>query len=202
MSGMRVGYIAGVSDNSVAALEQLGIEVSMIDPASLPNANLRGYSAIVIGPRAYETQPALVANNARVLDYARQGGTLVVQYGQYEMQQPGIMPYPITINRPHDRVTNENAPVTILDSAAAVVDFYRRVHQRIDETVELLTFVGAAPARIAAELRTTLVARDDWPEFPTGPLARGERRESLNFVMYDIEQGRFVRIRSARFRRL
>ncbi len=127
VNGMRVGYIAGVSDNSAAALEQLGIDVTMIDPASLPQANLRGYTAIVIGPRAYETQPALVANNRRLLDYARAGGTLVVQYGQYEMQQPGIMPYPITINRPHDRVTDENAPVTILDTAAAVLRAPNRV---------------------------------------------------------------------------
>jgi hypothetical protein len=121
VAGMRVGYIAGVSDNSAAALEQLGIDVTMINSATIANAVLRGYTAIVIGPRAYETQPALVANNARLLDYARAGGTLVVQYGQYEMQQPGIMPYRITINRPHDRVTDENAPVTILDSTAAVL---------------------------------------------------------------------------------
>ena len=121
VSGMRIGYIAGVSDNSAAALEQLGLDVTPIDPASLAQANLRGYTAIVIGPRAYETQPALVANNRRLLDYARAGGTLVVQYGQYEMQQPGIMPFPITINRPHDRVTDENATVTILDSTAAVL---------------------------------------------------------------------------------
>lgn len=127
VSGMRVGYIAGVSDNSAAALEQLGIDVTQIDPATLANANLRGYSAIVIGPRAYETQPALVTNNARVLDYARNGGTLVVQYGQYEMQQPGIMPFPITINRPHDRVTDENAPVTILDSTAAILRAPNRI---------------------------------------------------------------------------
>jgi LmbE family N-acetylglucosaminyl deacetylase len=126
-NGMRVGYIAGVSDNSAAALEQLGIDVTMIDPASLPNANLRGYTAVVIGPRAYETQPALVANNRRLLDYARGGGTLVVQYGQYEMQQPGIMPYPITINRPHDRVTDENAPVTVLDTAAAILRAPNRI---------------------------------------------------------------------------
>ncbi|HWP70730.1 MAG TPA: hypothetical protein VNM36_06510, partial [Gemmatimonadaceae bacterium] len=130
VSGMRVGYIAGVSDNSAAALEQLGIDVTQIDPATLANANLRGYSAIVIGPRAYETQPALVANNARVLDYARNGGTLVVQYGQYEMQQPGIMPYPITINRPHDRVTDENAPVKILDTTAAILRAPNRITQR------------------------------------------------------------------------
>ena len=129
-SGMRVGYIQGVGDNSAPALEQLGITVTKIDPATLRQADLRGYTAIVVGPRAYESLPALVANNARLLDYARAGGTLVVQYGQYEMQQPGIMPYPITINRPHDRVTDENAPVRIIDSAAAIVRTPNRITQR------------------------------------------------------------------------
>jgi hypothetical protein len=126
---MRVGYITGVSDNSAVALEQLGITVTRLDPAQLAQADLRGYSAIVIGPRAYETQPALVANNARLLDYARDGGTLVVQYGQYEMMQPGIMPYPVTINRPHDRVTDENAPVTVLDTTAAILRAPNRITQ-------------------------------------------------------------------------
>jgi hypothetical protein len=38
----------------------------------------------------------------------------VVQYGQYEMTRPGIMPHPITIERPHDRVTVEESPVRLL----------------------------------------------------------------------------------------
>jgi LmbE family N-acetylglucosaminyl deacetylase len=129
-TGMRVGYITGVSDNSAAALEQLGFAVTRIDPETLAQADLRGYTAIVVGPRAYETQPALVANNARLLDYARAGGTLVVQYGQYEMMRPGIMPYPVTINRPHDRVTVEGAPVTILDSTAAILRTPNRITVR------------------------------------------------------------------------
>lgn len=129
-TGMRVGYVSGVGDNSAGALEQLGIAVTPIDPATLAQADLRGFTAIVVGPRAYETQPALVASNAVLLDYARRGGTLVVQYGQYEMQQPGIMPYPITINRPHDRVTNENAPVAILDTTAAILRAPNRITAR------------------------------------------------------------------------
>jgi LmbE family N-acetylglucosaminyl deacetylase len=129
-ANLRVGYIQGVGDNSAPALEQLGISVTRLNPATLGHVDLSGYSAVVVGPRAYETQPALVANNARLLDYARAGGTLVVQYGQYEMQQPGMMPYPITINRPHDRVTNENAPVTILDPDAAVLRSPNRITVR------------------------------------------------------------------------
>ena len=127
---LRVGYIQGVGDNSAPALGQLGLNVTMLDPEQLATADLRGYSAIVVGPRAYEASAALVANNARLLDYARNGGTLVVQYGQYEMQRPGMMPYPVTINRPHDRVTIEDAPVTILDSSAAVLRTPNRITTR------------------------------------------------------------------------
>ena len=89
-----------------------------------------------------------------------------------------------------------------LEGAQAVVDFYRGVHARLDETVELLTFVGGGPTRFMAEIRTTLVAREDWPDFPTGALTRGQRRQSVNFAFYDIADGRFTRVRSARFRRL
>jgi hypothetical protein len=40
------------------------------------------------------------------------------------------MPYPITINRPHDRVTVENVPVTIIDSSAAVLRAPNRITTR------------------------------------------------------------------------
>jgi LmbE family N-acetylglucosaminyl deacetylase len=118
---MRVGYIQGVGDNSAAALSQLGVQVTTLDPAMLPQADLRALDAIVVGPRAYDASPALAANNGRLLEYVRGGGTMVVQYGQYEMMRPGMTPYPLTINRPHDRVTNEEAPVTLLDSTSTVL---------------------------------------------------------------------------------
>jgi LmbE family N-acetylglucosaminyl deacetylase len=118
---LHVGYIQGVGDNSAAALSQLGVQVTMLDPATLPQADLRGFDAIVVGPRAYDANPALVANNSRLLEYVHSGGTMVVQYGQYEMMRPGMTPYPLTINRPHDRVTNEDAPVTLIDSTSSVL---------------------------------------------------------------------------------
>jgi LmbE family N-acetylglucosaminyl deacetylase len=115
---LRVAYIRGVSDNVAPALQQLGIPVTVLSPQDLARADLAPYSTIVVGPRAYEAHPSLVAANARLLDFARRGGTLVVQYGQYEMMQPGIMPYAVNVARPHDRVTHEDAPVTILDAGS------------------------------------------------------------------------------------
>jgi len=82
---------------------------------------------------------------------------------------------------------------------AAVLDFYRAVRARLDETLTVQGFTASAD-RITIELKTVLQAREDWPDFPTGPLARGDRRESVNFIIYDLADGKFARIRSARFR--
>lgn len=120
--GLTVAYLNGVGDNIAPMLEQLGVNVTVLDPATLPSTDLTKFGAVIVGTRAYEASEALVANNSRLLDYARDGGTLVVQYGQYEMLGSGIMPYPITLSRPADRVTVENAPVKILDPSASILN--------------------------------------------------------------------------------
>jgi LmbE family N-acetylglucosaminyl deacetylase len=112
--GLMVAYVPGVSDNVAPALVDLGIPVTVLSPDEVGDADLSRFTTVVIGPRAYEASPALVAVNDQLLRFARRGGTLVVQYGQYEMTRPGIMPHPITIERPHDRVTVEESPVRLL----------------------------------------------------------------------------------------
>jgi LmbE family N-acetylglucosaminyl deacetylase len=120
-SGLRVAYVPGVGDNVAPSLRQLGIPVTIVQPADIPSTDLSSFTTVVVGPRAYQASRELRDNNEYLLGFARNGGTLVVQYGQYEMTAPGIMPYPITIARPHDRVTEENAPVTILDASSRVL---------------------------------------------------------------------------------
>jgi len=88
-----------------------------------------------------------------------------------------------------------------LRGRTAVLDFYRDVKARLDETIDLLACISDENM-LAAEIRTTLVAREDWPDFPTGPLLANQRRQSINFAFYDIVDGKFTRIRSARFRRI
>jgi len=110
----RVGYVRGASDRVPEALAQAGVPIVMLDADSLARGELSRYDAIVIGSRAYETEAALVANNGRLLDYARQGGLLIVQYQQYPFVQGGFAPYRLTIAQPHDRVTDETAPVAPL----------------------------------------------------------------------------------------
>ena len=118
---LTVAYVPGVGDNVAPMLQQLGVALTIIEPDKLRSADLSRYTTLVVGPRAYESSPALVAANPRLLDFARRGGTVVVQYGQLEMTSPGIMPYPVTIARPADRVTEEDAPVRVIDGASPLL---------------------------------------------------------------------------------
>jgi hypothetical protein len=84
----------------------------------------------VIGPRAYETDSAVVANNRRLLDYARNGGLVIVQYQQHRFFTGGFAPYPMTVGGPqisHDRVADETAPVRILDQSHPTVRLPNRL---------------------------------------------------------------------------
>ncbi|BBC70999.1 conserved hypothetical protein [Altererythrobacter sp. B11] len=84
----------------------------------------------------------------------------------------------------------------------AVLDFYRVVRDYLEETVEVLIFVGAPDRRgLIAELRTTLVAVRDWPEMPTGAMRKGDCRQSINFISYRIADDRFTSIRTANYAR-
>jgi LmbE family N-acetylglucosaminyl deacetylase len=120
-TGLNVAYIPGVGDNVAPMLEQLGVPLTILEPDKVAATDLSRFTTVVVGPRAYESSAALVAANPKLLDFARHGHTLVVQYGQFEMANPGMMPYPITIVRPGDRVTEENAAVRITDPSSPIL---------------------------------------------------------------------------------
>jgi len=116
----RVGYVRGASDRVPEFLAQVGVPIVLLGPAELAGGDLSGYDAIVVGSRAYETDPALGRANGRLLDYARHGGLVIVQYQQYPFVTGKFAPLPFAIARPHDRVTDETAAVTLLDPASPV----------------------------------------------------------------------------------
>jgi hypothetical protein len=110
-----VGYVRGASDRVPEALAAIGIPIRVLDEADLEHGDFSPYDAIVIGSRAYETEPALAKANARLLDYVRGGGLLIVQYQQYPFIEGGFAPAKLEIARPHDRITDETAKVAALE---------------------------------------------------------------------------------------
>jgi LmbE family N-acetylglucosaminyl deacetylase len=110
----RLGYVRGASDQIPELLRELALPVELLDAATLAGGDLSGYDAIVVGPRAYEVDPALIAANARLLDYAKAGGLVVVQYQQYQYVRGKYPPLPLEIKQPHDRVTDESSAWRLL----------------------------------------------------------------------------------------
>ncbi len=111
---LRVGYVMGSGDGGARALRQLGARVDELGPAQLRAGDFGAYDALVLGVRAYETRADLIHANDAVLDFARRGGTVIVQYNKYEFPAGDFAPYPVAMRRPHDRVTDETAAVTAL----------------------------------------------------------------------------------------
>lgn len=125
--GANIAYVQGVGDNVAPMLRQLDLPVTMIEPDKIASTDLSKFTALVIGTRAYEAHPELLAANPKLFDWVRRGGTMVVQYGQNEMERPGSMPYPIQLSRPAQRVTIENAPVKVLDPASPLLNAPNRI---------------------------------------------------------------------------
>lgn len=128
----RIGYVRGAADQVPEALASVGIPVVLLSAETLERGNLSVFDAIVVGPRAYETDSALVANNRRILEYARRGGLVIVQYQQHRFFTGRYAPYPVTVGggQPlvsHDRVTDETAPVRIVANDHAVVQVPNRL---------------------------------------------------------------------------
>jgi LmbE family N-acetylglucosaminyl deacetylase len=126
-AGLRVAYIPGAGDAIPDALAQLGVPVTIIDPEDLATADLAPFQTVVLGIRAYEHQPELARQNRRLLEYVERGGTLIVQYNQYRYSGGGFAPYPLTIGRPHDRVTDELAPVQLLAPSHPALSWPNRI---------------------------------------------------------------------------
>ncbi|MDQ6870962.1 MAG: PIG-L family deacetylase [Gemmatimonadota bacterium] len=126
---LNVAYVPGVGDNVAPVLQQLGVPLTIVDPGDIPQTDLSRFTTIVVGPRAYQASQTLMDNNEYLLSYVRNGGRLVVQYGQGEMQRSGIMPYPITLQQRAERVTDENAPVTFTDPASPLLNAPNKITQ-------------------------------------------------------------------------
>jgi hypothetical protein len=126
--GLNVGYVMGAGDTVPNAIEQLGSGVSLLSAEDLASADLSRYDTILVGARAYEFRPDLVANQQRLIDYAREGGTVIVQYQTLASEGVTFTPYPAKLSRA--RVVDETAPVTILEPTHPIFRWPNRITEK------------------------------------------------------------------------
>lgn len=128
-NGRKLGYIPGAGDKVAESLRQVGYEVSLLGEKEIMQGDLAQFDAIITGVRAYNTQDRLRYWQPRLLDYVKNGGTLLIQYnvsGGLATDQLG--PFPFSLSR--DRTTNEAAPVKFLLPQDKVFTYPNEIGQR------------------------------------------------------------------------
>ena len=123
LDGARIGYVMGVGDEVPAGIEALGATVELLDEAALAALAARAsadagaeirFDAIVVGTRAYAVRADLLEHNRGLLEYARRGGNLIVLYQTQEYVPSAMAPYPASLPRSAEEVSEEDAPVRLL----------------------------------------------------------------------------------------
>ena len=133
-SKTRVGYIVGSGDDVPDALKQVGFDVKTISDADFETLDLgKEFDTIVVGIRAYNVRDVLKRNNKKLLDFANNGGKVVVQYvTPDETLLKNFAPFPLKIGgnqKTLDRVTDENSPIRFLDVNARILNYPNKITQ-------------------------------------------------------------------------
>jgi LmbE family N-acetylglucosaminyl deacetylase len=111
----RIGYIEGAGDHVAEILRLAGLQVDILKDADMDPEKLKKYDAILTGIRAINTEKKMTMWMPALMQYTKNGGTLVMQYNTLQdMATKDFGPYPITLSS--SRVTEEDAIVTFIDS--------------------------------------------------------------------------------------
>jgi hypothetical protein len=120
--GGRIGYVMGAGDEIPVFLRGIGYDVVEFDDEMLESADLSSYAAIVTGVRAYNTRERLPYARSRLMEYVRDGGTLIVQYNVTSgLLTEDIGPFPFTIGR--ERIADETARISFVDPDHQLLHF-------------------------------------------------------------------------------
>jgi len=113
----RIAYLPGTGDDVPAALASIGLTPTMLKVSDLTTDKLKAFDTVILGVRTYNAHPDLHgAPTQALLDFARNGGNVVVQYQTPEFTAADA-PYPLTDR--NERVIDETAPVTLLTAGSS-----------------------------------------------------------------------------------
>jgi LmbE family N-acetylglucosaminyl deacetylase len=186
--GKNIGYISGPGDDVPSALKQMGYNVTIIKAAAIPTYNLSSFDAILTGIRAYNTEVDLKSNNTLLLEYANQGGTLIVQYNTSDLLIENFGPYPFAISR--DRVTEEASDYKILVPEHPIFNYPNKI--------DAMDFAGWVQER-------GLYFAKDWSKEYTPLIAwhdTGEEDKNGGIIVSDYGKGKFIYTGISFFRQL
>jgi LmbE family N-acetylglucosaminyl deacetylase len=187
--GSNIGYIEGAGDLVPDALRQMGYKVTILKESDVMNSNLSVYDAIVTGVRTYNVNDRMTIEQPKLMEYVKNGGNLLIQYNNNNgLVVKNIGPYPFGVV--NQRVTDENAKVTITDPNSPALNYPNKiVPSDFDGWVQErgLYFTTGADGRYQAPLQMN---------------DAGEAPNSGSLIMTDFGKGRFIYTSLSFFRQL
>jgi LmbE family N-acetylglucosaminyl deacetylase len=122
----KIAYIMGAGDEVPKSLTQMGYDVTIIKPEEISSEKLVNFDVVITGIRAYNVVNALAFKQAILLDFVKNGKTMIVQYNTTDdMVTKDFSPYPLKISR--DRVTEEDAEVRFLAPDHKVLNYPNKI---------------------------------------------------------------------------
>ena len=123
---VKVAYIQGSGDEVPGALTQMGLQVDEVDIKNWNPNSLKDYNVLILGIRAFNTQPQLESIQQDLWNFVASGGTVIVQYNTIrELEQKPIAPFHLKLGR--DRIAEENANLKILQPEHEVFNFPNKI---------------------------------------------------------------------------
>ncbi len=185
----KIAYIHGAGDLVPLSLENIGVQVDLLNSNQLTNTNLKQYDAVIVGIRAYNVSPNANQWLPALLNYAEQGGTVLVQYNvNSKMSTSQLGPYPFEINR--DRVTEEHAKVNFTNPADPILNYPNKITEKdFEEWVQERGLYFAT--NISSEYRTPLSMTD-----------KDESQNKGSLLVTNYGKGKFVYTSLSFFRQL
>ena len=123
---LKVAYVSGTGDDVAQSLEDLGVHVTFLSASDLASADLSAFDTIVLGIRAYAARPELRTADARLLNYVKGGGVVLVQYQTPEYSGDDA-PFPLTLPGDAEKVVEEDSKVTLLTPADPLLNWPNRI---------------------------------------------------------------------------
>lgn len=122
----KIAYIMGAGDEVPKSLKQMGYEVEIIKPEEISATRLLNFDVVMTGIRAYNTVSELAFKQSILLDFVKNGKTMIVQYNTLDdLVTPTIAPFSLKLSR--DRVTEENAEVRFLAPEHSILNYPNKI---------------------------------------------------------------------------
>jgi LmbE family N-acetylglucosaminyl deacetylase len=124
---LNIGYVMGVGDEVPAGLKQVGARVQLLNSSDLSSGSLGVFDVIIIGTRAYAVRQDLQTYNQRLLNYARNGGHLIVLFQTPEFVPERMAPFPAQLPGNSEEISEEDSPVKLLMPNHRVLNYPNKI---------------------------------------------------------------------------